>query len=190
MARHRQTAGTQAYMFPGGYIASVAAVSRIKVYIDDRVGGWVPLIQQALDEWNNPQLESAVHIDVVPLSAGADCVLGTYVEDDGYMGYASPPDWYSKAVGNNVLINTLYFSQGYDEYDYYNCIVHEMGHAMGLAHSGGEDPSFSVPDILIPNTHLPADPDDLMYTSVHPWKGFSADEVQAIRTLWPDAKAA
>lgn len=175
----------RAYVAPDPwYIASRGAVSQIKVHVHDPFNfGWDDFIRYALEEWNRADLQSCIHITFVDTPQAADCRVQTYWADDLLLGAAEWPR--GQRVGVEVNINVRYFSEDYDEAFYFNTIVHEMGHAMGLAHSGGEDGSFEVPDLLLPGTSPDPHPDDLMYTSGHPWKGFSEDERLAIKALWP-----
>ena len=176
----------RAYMAPDPwYIASPAAVSNVKVFVNDIFNaGWKDFIQAALNEWNNPDLESCINIQFVDTPDEANCQVYMYWAEDGRLGEAQWPWGYE--IGVEIAINNFYYAQFGPEI-YYNTIVHEMGHAMGLTHSGGEDSSFPVgfPDLLVPGTSPEPNPNDVMYTSGHEWKGFSADERKAIKYLWP-----
>jgi hypothetical protein len=165
------------------FVACAEAVSQIKVFIRPAPEGWHEFITRALQEWNNPQLQSCIDIQIVDTELQANCVAEVYYKEDGLLGYADWPENYR--VGHFVQINSYYLSDQYDERYYYNTIVHEMGHAMGLSHSGGQDGIFGIPDQRVAGTRDEADPGDMMFSEGHPWQGISADEQLAVRTIWP-----
>ena len=175
----------RAYVNPDPwYVASSAAVSHIKVFIVPVQQDWENLIIEALGEWNKPALESCINIEIVHSAEAANCIAEVYYKDDQLLGKAEWPK--NRQVGEKIEINSYYSSAQYTRDYYYNTIVHEMGHAMGISHSGGEDGIFGIPDTLVPGTNPDENPDDVMFTSAHPWpsEGFSADERLAIKTLF------
>ncbi len=174
----------RAYVFPDKYyVASTAAVSDIKVWIDTVTpDDWQLLIYRALSQWNADSLQSSISLRFVSQQSDADTVVRSYDIEDGLLGWADMPAF--SAVGRSVNINRHYASI-YPASIYTNTIVHEMGHALGFAHAGGEDPSFTLPDRHLAHTSPFKDPRAVMASAGHDWYGFSADEKAAMQLLHP-----
>lgn len=178
----------RAYVFPDKYyVASTAAVSDIKVWIDTAIpDAWQLLIYRALSHWNADSLQSSISLRFVSQQSDADTLVRSYDIEDGLLGWADMPAF--SAVGRSVNINRHYGSL-YSDSIYTNTIVHEMGHALGFAHAGGEDPSFGLPDRHLAHTSPFKDPRAVMASAGHEWYGFSADEKDAMRLLHPRSAA-
>lgn len=173
---------SRSYIFPiDWYVATPQAAADVKVFVSPMNPVWADLIRDALNEWNNAGPRSGVHLRFVE-ETEADTTVYLYSEENGYLGSADMPE--NGKVGQFLLINAFYHAIYGDTY-YKNTIVHEMGHALGLAHSGGEDPSFRDPDRHIPGTSPEIDPRAVMRSEGHPWYGWSADELIAIAYLFP-----
>ncbi|WP_213875182.1 hypothetical protein [Pseudomonas sp. dw_358] len=178
---------SRSYMFPiDWFVATPAAAADIKVYVPPMNAEWDALIREALNEWNNAGPGSGVHLRFVQQPAEADTVVTLYSLDDRKLGHAEIPR--DGVIGVELYINVFYASD-YPASIYKNTIVHEMGHALGLAHSGGEDNIFEPPDRHIPGTSPDIDEKAVMASTVHPWYGWSADELIAIAYLFPKQPA-
>ncbi|MFC4077303.1 matrixin family metalloprotease [Salinithrix halophila] len=106
------------------------ADSRIS-YECDMQGDYTVQCENAVREWNN--LSEADFYD-----GGANAEITTTVANYGNVDWSGYCDWYFDRADNittssNIRINT-HFTAGYDSNTIKGVIVHEFGHALGLAH--------------------------------------------------------
>lgn len=156
------------------YKIAAANVNTIKVYCDATVSAvWVAAIDSAIKNWNASG--SKVFIQRITTSTGATTKVTTTYTASSTVATAAYPDAYGKA-GAKITINT-YQNALVDSKKVF-AITHELGHTLGLSHTNGTYGS------LVAGTPV-TDASSVMNSVCLTWNGFTAYDLQAIRTVYP-----
>jgi hypothetical protein len=156
------------------YVVASAKVSTIKIYCDATVPAvWVAAMDSAIKNWN--ATGSKVFIQRITTTTGATTKVTTTYNTTLTVATAVYPDYYGNA-GNRITINTNH--NGMEVAKKVFAITHELGHTLGMSHTAGTYGS------LVAGTPI-TDASSIMNAVCLLWKGFTAYDLQAIRTVYP-----
>jgi hypothetical protein len=167
-------AANEATQMKGVYTIASAKVNTIKVYCDATVPAvWVAAMDSAIKNWN--AAGSKVYIQRITTTTGATTRVTTTYNTTLTVATSAYPDYYGNP-GNKITINT--YLNGMEASKKVFSITHELGHTLGLSHTGGTYGS------LVAGTPI-SDAASVMNAVAGYWKAFSAYDLQAIRTVYP-----
>lgn len=172
----------KAYRYAAPFFVTQENVRDIRIFIkqDARDNGWSSAIISATYRWNEID-DCCVKMKIVASEGLADIVISTFNESSGTIAKAPWPT--NGIVGDYVKINTQFNNLTADEK--LQTIVHELGHTIGFAHADGSTNNTSGTE-LIPGTSPIDNVNAVMHAFSHTWFGFSADEILAAQTLFPE----
>jgi len=166
-------AASQATQMRSPYTVASAKVNTIKIYCDATVPAvWVAAMDSAIKNWNASG--SKVYIQRITTTTGATTKVTTTYNTTLTVATAVYPDYYGNA-GNKVTINTNY--NGMETSKKVFAITHELGHTLGLSHTGG---TYGT---LVAGTPV-TDASSVMNAVCLTWSAFTAYDLQAIRTVY------
>lgn len=166
------------------YIVNATKVKDVKVYIDPSVPAvWKDWVRFAIDTWNDAPC-SIIGMREVFTLAEADTRVEHYYENTNTIARAYLPNS-SGSPGFMVEVNTKYNSLSDSRGK--EALVHEFGHVLGLRHTNSNDGQH------IFGTQQNGDygtSNSVMYSSNHPWYGFTWGDRQAFQYLYPSDEGA
>ena len=166
-------AANQATQRKYSYIVSSTKINTIAIYADATVPAvWVAALDSAIKNWN--AAGSKVSISRVTTSTASIKVTTTY-NTTTTVATTAYPDYYGNA-GNKMTINTYYNGMVVNKKTF--AITHELGHALGLSHTNG---TYGT---LVAGTPI-TDSYSVMNSVCLLWNGFTAYDLQAIKTVYP-----
>src|SRR5215211_3588329 len=155
------------------YVVASAKVNTIKIYCDATVPAvWVAVMDSAIKNWNASG--SKVYMQRITTTTGATTKVTTTLNTTTTIATAVYPDYYG-APGNKITINTNY--NGMETSKKVFAITHELGHTLGLSHTGG---TYGT---LVAGTPV-TDASSVMNAVCLTWSAFTAYDLQAIRTVY------
>jgi hypothetical protein len=179
-ARERMAAktdrGPQDEQWQWNYLVANTYITNIDYFIEaDVPADWKTATRASINNWNAVNGTKLFLRETTSRSA-ADVTVT--------LGYSANENWVARAYlpysngrpGNNVTINTKYnyLSASYKQFT----MTHEMGHIHGLTHTN------QTQGIFIEGTPT-SDPKSVMNASVLPWEGFTAGDILAVQTIYP-----
>ncbi|MEI6948660.1 M57 family metalloprotease [Paraflavisolibacter sp. H34] len=179
-AHHGVTSGVQAATHQQHYyLIKPEKVNAITLYADTTVpAAWLTVLDSAIASWN--AAGSRVRLQRVNSPTGATTKVTTNYSVSSTIASAAYPDYYGNP-GNRVTINTYHNGMTVAKKRF--ALTHELGHSIGLAHTN------STWGSLIEGTPT-TDAQSIMNASVLNWSQFTAFDLLAVRTLYPQPEPA
>lgn len=167
---------TQGEQWRWNYLVSNTYVTNIDYFIQaDVPADWKTATRASITNWNAVN-GTKLFLREVTSSSAADVVVNLGYADENWIARAYLP--YSNGrPGNTVTINTKYngLSASLKEFT----MTHEMGHIHGLTHTN------QTQGVFISGTPT-TDSKSVMNATVLPWEGFTAGDIKAVQTIYPE----
>ena len=156
-------------------VAPAKAVS-VKIFADATVPAvWLTALDKAIVNWNAANSKLVIS-RTTTASLANTTVKGVNSGANGVIATANYPDYNSNA-GKFVTINTNYNSLSASMQLF--AITHELGHTYGFGHTN------STYGTLVPGSPN-SDPNSIMNAVCLNWTAFTAYDLAAIRTVYPN----
>jgi hypothetical protein len=167
---------TQGEQWRWNYLVSNTYVTNIDYFINaDVPADWKTATRASITNWNAVN-GTKLFLREVTSSSAADVIVNLGYADENWIARAYLP--YSNGrPGNTVTINTKYngLSTSLKEFT----MTHEMGHIHGLTHTN------QTQGVFISGTPT-TDSKSVMNATVLPWEGFTAGDIKAVQTIYPE----
>jgi hypothetical protein len=158
------------------YLVANTYVTNIDYFFESDVpADWKTATRAGINNWNAVN-GTKLFLREVTSRTAADVIVN--------LGYAANENWIARAYlpysngrpGNTVTINTKYnyLSSNLKEFT----MTHEMGHIHGLTHTN------QTQGVFINGTPT-TDSKSVMNATVLPWEGFTAGDILAVQTIYP-----
>jgi len=141
---------------------------------------WRPEILLAINDWNSVP-DCMIKFALVNDPDADITVRAATVSDNLSITWAAAAVLASGAPGSRIMINFLNYTGNPNSAKKRNIMVHEFGHTIALAHTN-----------LTDEEHIPGTPTTdnnsvmLSYAASIDWAGFSAGDILAVQTLYPE----
>jgi FAD/FMN-containing dehydrogenase len=162
-------------------------ITNVKVRLWCTNPDWHSASVEAINNWNASASANGSKIRFSIVTSGEHILIndGFNVNED-WVGRATLPySFYNWNTHTNGPVNpgkTLELNQHYNYYSMsqkVNTVAHELGHNIGYKHTNQSEGQH------IPGTPT-SDPNSVMHSTSHPWYGFTAGDILAMKVVYPN----
>ena len=166
----------------------VNPTKNLKVYIEPDVPSrWVNALLEAMTAWNNLGGRNTFSRTLFDTNDDIWVQLGCYPSEPSGIAFSISPNSYHKA-GYFIVINSCsnYYGNQLASYQKKYCMMHELGHTIGLRHTNVSGPdSYAITTTSSSCNSSFYNTNSVMSTNTVLNNGFTSCDILAINALYP-----